>query len=268
MAKNQSTPSYLLYAEDDARRAEWMRRLRRHGAVKALGSADEIQRELERPRPNFISFIVDSEGDGRTIQRILKAMRRSNADAPGLLMSEAEPRSPEIIEGIGFRHASREAPISELRAFLGYGLALEITRDPHIAAAVEQMGRQLSLTVKQMELTALSTMTLSREELIEGLGVSPNTVKTRIRQLLRIHHEDTMDALGKKVLRAALAHATGSAAAVGETPVGALPVERKALARPRPGTAKAAAKTSKARGPSVRKARGPAKKTRGSKKAA
>lgn len=261
MARNQTTPSYLLYAEDDARRAEWTKRLRRHGAVKALGSAAEIQRELERPRPNFISFIVDSEGDGRTIQRILKAMRRSNADAPGLFMSENEPRSPEIIESLGFRHVLRDAPISELRAFLGYGLALEITRDPHIAAAVEQMGRQLSLTVKQMELTALSTMTLSRDELIEGLGVSPNTVKTRIRQLLRIHHEETMDALGKKILRAALAHATGSSPTMGDAPVGALPVERKALARPRPGTAKT-------RGPSVKKARGTAKKARGSKKAA
>lgn len=70
-----------------------------------------------------------------------------------------------------------------------------------------------------------------------------------------------MDALGKKVLRAALAHATGSTTAVGEVPVGALPVERKALARPRPGTAKS-------RGPSVKKARGTTKKTRGSKKAA
>src|SRR5690554_4184672 len=139
MARNQSTPSYLLYAEDDARRAEWTKRLRRHGAVKALGTADEVQRQLERPRPNFYAFIVDSEGDGRTIQRILKAMRRSNADAPGLFMSETEPPSPEIIEGIGFRHIPRDAPINEIRAFLGYGLALEITRDPHIAAAVEQM---------------------------------------------------------------------------------------------------------------------------------
>lgn len=261
MARNQSTPSYLLYAEDDTRRAEWTKRLRRHGAVRAFESADEVQRQLERPRPNFISFIVDSEGDGRTIQRILKAMRRANSDAPGLFMSETEPRSPDIIEGIGFRHLLRDAPIGEIRAFLGYGLALEITREPHIASAVEQMGRQLSLTVKQMELTALSAITLSRDELIEGLGVSPNTVKTRIRQLLRIHHEETMDALGKKVLRAALAHATGSAPVLGEAPLGALPVERKALARPRPGTAKT-------RGPSVRKARGSTKKTRGSKKAA
>src|SRR5690606_21658930 len=174
------------------------------------------------------------DGDGRTIHRLLKSMRRAAPDAPGLLVMESAPRSPEAIEEVGFRFLTRDAPVAEIRHFLGYGLSLEVTRDPHIAAAVEQMGRQMALTVKQMELTALAATPLARDTLVEGLGVSHNTVKTRIRQLLRIHQEETMDTLGKTVLRAALAHSTGASPTNVDVNTGAMPAERKALPRPKP----------------------------------
>src|SRR5690606_25978480 len=185
MARGKTTPSYFLLAPDPARQAEWMHRLRRHGAVRAFDSIEAAKAEVESSRRPWLSFIVDIDGDGRSIHRLLKSMRRASPDAPGLLVMETPPRSPEAIEEVGFRFLTRDAPVAEIRYFLGYGLALEVTRDPHIAAAVEQMGRQMALTVKQMELTALAATPLARDTLVEGLGVSHNTVKTRIRQLLR-----------------------------------------------------------------------------------
>jgi hypothetical protein len=55
-----------------------------------------------------------------------------------------------------------------------------------------------------MELTAISTLGHTRDELLAGLGISANTLKTRVRQLLRVHQVDTFDALGKAVLRNAV----------------------------------------------------------------
>jgi hypothetical protein len=107
--------------------------------------------------------------------------------------------------------------------------------------------------------------------LVEGLGVSHNTVKTRIRQLLRIHQEETMDTLGKTVLRAALAHATGASPTNVDVNTGAMPAERKALPRPKPAarkTKKAARSRTTAKSPSRAKksarkaARRPAKRPR------
>lgn len=245
MARGKTTPSYLLLAPDPARQAEWMHRLRRHGAVRAFDSIEAAKAEVESSRRPWLSFIVDIDGDGRSIHRLLKSMRRASPDAPGLLVMETPPRSPEAIEEVGFRFLTRDAPVAEIRYFLGYGLALEVTRDPHIAAAVEQMGRQMALTVKQMELTALAATPLARDTLVEGLGVSHNTVKTRIRQLLRIHQEETMDTLGKTVLRAALAHATGASPTNVDVHTGAMPAERKALPRPKPAAKKSSKKTTR-----------------------
>lgn len=247
MARGKTTPSYLLLAPDPGRRAEWMHRLRRHGAVRAFESVDAAKAEVESSRRPWLSFVVDIDGDGRTIQRLLKTMRRAAPDAPGLLVMETTPRSPEAIEEMGFRFLTRDAPVAEIRYFLGYGLALEVTRDPHIAAAVEQLGRQMALTVKQMELTALAATPLARDTLVEGLGVSHNTVKTRIRQLLRIHQEETMDTLGKTVLRAALAHATGAPATSADVNTGAMPADRKALPRPKPSSRKTKKSTTRKR---------------------
>ena len=93
---------------------------------------------------------------------------------------------------------------SEIRYFLGYALALEVSGRPLVARAVEEMGRERGLTERQMELSALAVLNLDRQSLAKGLGVSPNTLKTRVRQLLRIHQLETLDALGKAVLRVAV----------------------------------------------------------------
>jgi hypothetical protein len=174
-----------------------------------VDSVEAAKAELEPARRTWLAFIVDTDGDGRAVHRLLKQMRRAAPEAPGLLMAEAPPRTMEGIEEVGFRYLPRSAPPAEVRYFLGHAIALAVTKDSDVAAAVEAIGRERSLTIKQMELTALAATDLSRDTLIEGLGVSQNTVKTRIRQLLRIHQADSMDSLGKTVLRAALDHARG-----------------------------------------------------------
>ncbi len=236
MARGKGTPSYLLLATDDARRADWKHRLRRHGAVRACASADAAKAELESSRP-WLGFVVDVPRDTKAMHRLLRSMRRASPNTLGLLVTIEPAGDPSAVESAGFRHIDQEASITEVRAFLGHGLALEVTQDDNIAQAVEQLGRDKNLTVKQMELTALAATSLDREALVQGLGVSHNTVKTRIRQLLRLHDEETMDSLGKTVLRLALGIATGQAWNPSGSR-GAMPKERKAVPRPNPMSAK------------------------------
>lgn len=90
---------------------------------------------------------------------------------------------------------------AEERWFLGYCLAYEVTRRTLVAAAVENLGREHALTTRQMELAAVATLCLDRSEMMRGMGITTNTLKTRVRQLLRITQHDTLDALGKHILR-------------------------------------------------------------------
>ena len=139
------------------------------------------------------------------------------------------------LDALGCRWLPRNAPRAEIRYFLGHALALEVSRRTLVARAVEDMARERGLTERQMELSALSTLNLDRQALADGLGVSPNTLKTRVRQLLRVHRLDTFDALGKAVLRVAVdiaeRDANTDSMAPSPTPAcvpGMLPAERRA----------------------------------------
>lgn len=86
----------------------------------------------------------------------------------------------------------------------GLERASRVVESPILLAAIEVLAREHGLTAKQTELVAYSTTPVDRVALVEKLGVSTNTVKTRVRHLLRALDEKSLDSLGKLVLRRAL----------------------------------------------------------------
>ena len=86
----------------------------------------------------------------------------------------------------------------------GVDRARTIVASPVLLRAIESIAREHGLTPKQVELVAYSTTDVDRSELVNKLGVSTNTVKTRVRHLLRALDEKSLDSLGKTVLRRAL----------------------------------------------------------------
>jgi len=86
----------------------------------------------------------------------------------------------------------------------GVDRAKGIIGSPILLRAIELLAREHGLTPKQVELVAYSTTDVDRMELVTKLGVSTNTVKTRVRHLLRTLDEKSLDSLGKTVLRRAL----------------------------------------------------------------
>lgn len=99
--------------------------------------------------------------------------------------------------------AARTTP-TDRRVHEGLERARAVVASPALIDAIEHLAREHSLTPKQVELVAYSTTALERGTLVEKLGVSNNTVKTRVRHLLRALDEKSLDTLGKRVLRSAL----------------------------------------------------------------
>lgn len=104
---------------------------------------------------------------------------------------------------------SRSTP-TDRRVREGLERARAIVGSPALLEAIELMARERALTSKQVELIAYATTDVERADLVEKLGVSNNTVKTRVRHLLRALDEKSLDTLGKTVLRRALDVATRS----------------------------------------------------------
>lgn len=202
-------PAYLLVADDEVRNAKWRQRLGKSGTVHGCSEMEALGATID-PETTYTSLILDLAEEHRDLYRELSLLRRRIPEAPGLLMTIESPRSRARLTESDFRWLPRSATLPEVNYFLGFSLGLFATSSLQVADAVESLGRQKSLTIKQMHLTALSATSIDRETLVAHLGVSRNTVKTRIRQLLRIHQQETMDALGKAVLWHALSLVTAS----------------------------------------------------------
>lgn len=99
---------------------------------------------------------------------------------------------------------------NEKRVREGLDRARRVVDCAPLLAVIESIARERGLTAKQTELVAYSTTQVDRTELVTKLGVSTNTVKTRVRHLLRALDEKSLDSLGKRVLRRALESITGA----------------------------------------------------------
>ncbi len=202
-----TTARFLLLAPDKEARETWKARLAPFGSVRATRTAESARREVDRARAGYTALVVDVDVDTRPVQRLIQAMHKQAPAAPLLLITDDAPRAAKLLASSGVRQGLRGFELEEARYFIGAAIALAQTENPAIAQAIEGLARNHEMTVKQMQLTALSTTDIDRESLIDGLGVSQNTVKTRIRHLLRMHEVETLDGLGKRVLRDALARA-------------------------------------------------------------
>jgi len=110
----------------------------------------------------------------------------------------------DSIAPASFRSVPVRSTAGERRVSDGVDRAKGIVGSPIVLRAIEMLAREHHLTPKQVELVAYSTTRVDRAELVTKLGVSTNTVKTRVRHLLRALEEKSLDSLGKTVLRRAI----------------------------------------------------------------
>lgn len=228
--------SFLVFVErGSARRLK--ARLEGHADVQLVSSVAEARPLVRSSR--WVAWWIDGAVDEPALTSLWRS-RAADCSPPVLFQSDSRPQL--TASEVPHRWLPKSAPRAEERYFLGYSLAYEVTRRALVAAAVENVGREHELTVRQMELAAIATLPHGRDEILRGLGVSQNTLKTRVRQLLHVLQHDTLDALGKTLLRRAVDLAPVPEVLHGGPPqpaarpgVGLLPTERR-LSIPAPGT--------------------------------
>jgi UDPglucose 6-dehydrogenase len=156
MVRTRPAAAYFVFAPDPARRAGWVRRLSPWAQVQTFGDIDAAELELASVTTPWLSFIVDVEREGPLVDELLERMHARAPEVPGMLMLPSAPhaRASKAASAAGFRVLTRDLAASEIRYFIGYGLALHACGDIERAARVEDMGRANGLSVRQMELAA------------------------------------------------------------------------------------------------------------------
>jgi hypothetical protein len=91
-----------------------------------------------------------------------------------------------------------------LNAFAAYVLAKHYTQIESVAEVIRDLAHEHNLTVKQSELVIVHCLDVSRRDILARLGISENTLKTRIRLLARVFGaEQGMTEVAHRILRKA-----------------------------------------------------------------
>jgi len=94
---------------------------------------------------------------------------------------------------------------ADLVGFVQRAIAFERVPEQRLARLVDELAREIALTPNEVEIVAAAVADVPRAALAHQLGVSQNTLKTRVRNLLGKTGHGSLDGLVKQLLREALA---------------------------------------------------------------
>ena len=181
-----------------------------HAALRELPvdvcSADGVHQQLRGG--SYLSLIVDQACDprGETVQ----SARRERPLLPILVMSE-----PNDVSLINHCHRLRveclPKPVAErdLRRFLRRAGCFGRITDDHLKECAQGCARSFGLTAREEHVMLAQLAEVPRSQLLDELGVSPNTLKSQVRSLLRKTGHASLEALARGVLRTALSDGWG-----------------------------------------------------------
>jgi DNA-binding NarL/FixJ family response regulator len=195
---------FLVLTCDDSFES-WARALlQRYGVVRRLSCYQEDTAGLSVRKP-WTGVVLDLD---RLRAQPVALIKRIREDHPQVAMlAIASVANAETVNALQVARAEfAMRPIDEvnLASFTRRALVGGRVPNPHLAAYVDELARTHSFTPREVQLVAHALGNESREEAINRLGVTHNTLKSQVRALLKKCGERSMDGLAKMILRDAL----------------------------------------------------------------
>ena len=159
--------------------------------VGEAARAEDALRLTEELRPDLVVLDPDLEGEmgGPEVLRKLKAL----PDPPRVLVytahsSEEDAAVASLVGADGYlckrvRGGRFPEVVSKIRG--GHGVWLMCSDDHDSGASLDEVAEQAGLTRKEREVLALLAKRYTNREIAAELHLSPNTVKTHVRSVLK-----------------------------------------------------------------------------------
>ncbi len=199
-------PAGFLIVEDDEQVAKWLVRVfssfRPTVRVGNIRSAREAISELAKPLIAIVSDVNLPDGSGLDVVRYAREERPSIAVL--VLTSSTQPRVVNNSFLLGASFLSKPTTEESLQVFARKAIAAEGVDDTRVLRVLERVAEEWSLTDRESELLTLAVTDRPRGDLAAALGVSENTAKTQIKNLLRKSSARNLDHVVRVVLRRAL----------------------------------------------------------------
>jgi DNA-binding NarL/FixJ family response regulator len=170
-------------------------------AVGELGAALEL---AERRTP-FVGVVTELVFEGGSGFDLLAALRKTESDVPVLALTSRPGR-----ERINRAHSleaelvCKPTTLETLSGFARRAISHFWTRSRLLAGMVDAFAAERNLTAREAELVAAAVADMPRRLVAAEIGVSENTLKVQIRQLLSKCGASSLDELADGILRRAV----------------------------------------------------------------
>jgi DNA-binding NarL/FixJ family response regulator len=196
----------FLVVEDDELVARWLVRVfskfRPTTHARTISEAKEIIGDRSRALLALVSDMNLPDGLGLDIVRYAREQRSGLAVL--VLTGNTQPRIVNNSFLLGASFLTKPTTEESLEVFARKALATEGVEDTRILRVLEIVAAEWSLTDRESELLTLAASDRARADLAAALGVSENTAKTQVKNLLRKAGARNLDHAVRIVLRRAL----------------------------------------------------------------
>ena len=209
--------SRILIVEDEQRLGEGISRIvGRYRPVKWVRSVSEGQVEFG-PGARWTALIADiGLPDGSGLEVVKVARDRYPLLPVLVLTARIEPQLINRAHALRAEYLCKPAGDEELGGFLRRCIAFERVPDDRVSRMADELSVRCELTPRETDLVAAAVANLSRTDMLEEFDITENTLKSQVRQVLRKTGHESLDALARSLLRAAL-HGTDAESPLDES---------------------------------------------------
>ncbi len=198
-------PGFLV-VEDDDLVARWLvRAFSKFRPVHRAGTVADGRARLADPNLKLVALCTDINlPDGLGLDVLRTARELHPRIATLVLTANTQPKIVNNSFLLGASFLSKPTTAESLETFARRALACEGVEDTRVLRVLEMVAGEWSLSDREVELLGLAVADRPRDQLADALGVTENTTKTQVKNLLRKSGTKNLDHLVRVVLHRAL----------------------------------------------------------------
>jgi DNA-binding NarL/FixJ family response regulator len=204
MTTFRNSRSFVLVAHDPALAQRVRRILVPYRRTFVARDAVEAREMLAHEQPP-VGLLIEHEVAGVDGLDVLNAARDVHPFVPAVLFDDA-PGSDRLARGYALRasHLGANVSAEQLMPFVFRALTEEHVPDERVGCLVESLVKGKVLTLREAELLVCVIADVPREQIVDRMGISPNTLKGHVRALLTKLEAGDLDKLAGRIFRIAL----------------------------------------------------------------
>lgn len=159
-------------------------------------------------RKRLVAMILETDLPSGSGLHLANIARKQRPLLPILVLtSRAEPELINGAHALRAEYHCKPTHRSALRGFMRRAVAFERIEDQRIGWAVDEMSSRNRLNPRDVDLLVAALAGVTRKTLADELGISENTLKSQVRQVLRKCGASTLEELARATLQLAITDA-------------------------------------------------------------